>query len=66
MRMIDTTKGPIPEDQLEVKEIRTSGENDESIAREWYLAGELVRRDAWVTLLHGQSVTGEQGNFNHG
>jgi len=63
-RMVDTTKGPIAFDRLVIKEVHASGDNDESIAREWYLDGELVRRDAWVTLLRGNPTRAEQGAIN--
>lgn len=62
MRTVQTAKGLIPEDQLEVKDIRADGENDISLAREWYHQGELVRRDAWVTVLRGHTLTAE-GNL---
>jgi hypothetical protein len=51
-RLIHTVKGLIPESRLLVKDIRGDTENSIDIGREWYLDGELVRRDAWSTILH--------------
>ena len=62
-RIIDTIDGPIPESELLVKEVRTNGPNDIGLAREWYLGDKLVRREAWVTILRGQSISGEQGKI---
>lgn len=64
MRLVDTAKGRIPFDQLEVREVKSSGDNDESVAREWYFNGEMVRRDAWVTLLRGNDTQAQTGDFN--
>lgn len=58
---VHTTKGLVPFERLEVKEVRDQGDNHLSIAREWYLDGELVRRDAWVTILRGHAAAGVQG-----
>lgn len=60
-RLVRTTKGLLHESELEVKEIRTDGENDVSITRQWFHNGELVRQDGWVTLLRGVEATTEGG-----
>lgn len=59
--LVYTTKGLVPFDRLEIKEIRDAGDNHISVGREWYLDGEMVRRDAWVTILRGHALESEQG-----
>lgn len=59
--LVYTTKGLVHFDRLEIKEIRDTGSNHIGVAREWYLDGELVRRDAWVTILRGNALESEQG-----
>lgn len=49
--MVVTAVGPLPFAQLEMKEVRSQGDNDVSVGVEWYHEGQLVRRDAWVTAL---------------
>lgn len=63
-RMVQTAKGLLPFGELEIREVRGDGENEVSIAREWYWHGELVRRDAWVTLLRGNPAATDQGKLN--
>jgi hypothetical protein len=46
-----------------VKDIVTEGPNDRSVATEWFLDGELVRRDVAVSILSGQAVAGEQAEL---
>jgi hypothetical protein len=60
MQLVDTIKGPIERDQLEVKDIITEGENYRAIATEWYFEGELVKRDCHVVVLHGQALGAAQ------
>lgn len=60
MALIHTTKGLLDRDSLELEDIIEEGDGFRSIATEWRLDGELVRRDVAVSILHGQSLTGEQ------
>lgn len=62
-RLVHTIKGDLPYDELEQREVRAEGDNDLSIAREWYYRGELVRRDGWVTLLRGAEMGMAQGGI---
>lgn len=63
-RLIQTTRGLLPESSLTTREVRSDGDNDIGVAREWYLGGEMVRRDAWVTLLRGLEIDAQEGNIN--
>ena len=60
-QLVQTTKGLLPASALEIREVKDEGDNHMSVAREWYHGGELVRRDAWVTILRGLDAAGEQG-----
>lgn len=60
MGMVQTGAGLLPRAELEVKDIVEEGPNHRSIATEWYYKGELVRRDAHVMVLQGQSLGGQQ------
>lgn len=55
-----TTKGLVERSELTVKDVVNESENARECATEWYLGGELVRRDAWVNVLRPQSISGEQ------
>lgn len=63
MSMVHTTKGLIARDLLEVKDSVSEEANSRAIATEWFLDGELVRRDVAVSILQGMSVFGERGTF---
>jgi hypothetical protein len=58
--LVETIKGLLPLDQLEVKDIVTYTDNSRDIATEYYLNGELVKRSAWADLLRSVPVFGEQ------
>lgn len=58
--MIETTKGLIERDRLTVKDKTEEGEDYRATATEWFLDGELVRRDVWVVKLRGLEMTGAQ------
>lgn len=60
MTQVHTTKGLIDRDLLSVKDITTEDDNSRAIATEWYLDGELVRRDVAVSMLRGVDVFGDQ------
>lgn len=60
MTQVHTTKGLIDRDLLSVKDITTEDDNSRAIATEWYLDGELVRRDVAVSVLRGVAVFGDQ------
>ena len=50
MAKILTIKGEIDESALTFKETRFEDDNEIATAQEWYLDGELVKRDAQVQL----------------
>ena len=60
MTLVQTINGLIDRSELEVKDIIQDTDNARSIATEWYHKGELVRRDVAVSVLRGESFTGEQ------
>ena len=60
---VQTAKGLIDRDKLAVQDIVTDEPNARVIATEWRLDGEIVRRDVWVSILRGQSLSGEQGGM---
>lgn len=60
MNKVETTKGLIDRDLLEVRDVITEDENSRAIATEWLLDGELVRRDVALSLLSGQALFSEQ------
>ena len=64
MGMVLTSKGLIERDRLVVKDIITEEENSRAIATEWFLDGELVKRDATVTIFSGLAMLGEQSPLN--
>lgn len=55
-----TTKGLIERSRLEAKDIVFEEENARVMATEWYLDGELVRRDVNVNMLRPLDLTAEQ------
>lgn len=59
-----TTKGLIEFSELEVKDTIELGENHRKIATEYYLDGELVRRDVAISALRGLSCDGAAGSLN--
>lgn len=63
MSKVYTTKGLIDRNLLEVKDIISEDENSRAVATEWFLNGELVRRDAAVSILAGLSLAGEQAEI---
>ena len=63
MSLVHTTKGLVERERLTVSDIVSEEENSRAIATEWFLDGELVRRDVAVSILRGQDVFGEQGKF---
>ena len=65
-RMVQTTKGLLPESSLRMAYINDYGPNSIGVAREWYLGDELVRRDAWVTLLAGAPAESDAGVLTNG
>jgi hypothetical protein len=56
---VHTTKGLIDRDRLVVKDIMSEDANSRAIATEWFLDGELVRRDVAVSILSGLALAGE-------
>lgn len=60
---VHTTKGIVNSERLDVKDIVKMEENARVIATEWYLDGELVRRDVWVSMLNGHEMLGEQAQI---
>lgn len=60
MPLVETIKGLIERDLLEIKEVVSEDDNSRAVATEWYLNGELVRRDAHVMVLRTQAIGGQQ------
>ena len=56
MNLVDTTKGPLPREELEVKEIVTEDEQSRNVNVEWYHNGEMVRRDCLVCIKTGLNL----------
>jgi hypothetical protein len=63
MPLVYTTKGLIERELLIVKDIIEEGDNYRTIATEWYLDGEMVRRDAHAMILSGQALFGDQAKM---
>lgn len=49
--LVLTTKGPIERELMEVRDIVTYGDYSRTIATEWRLKGELVKREVWTSIL---------------
>lgn len=58
-----TTKGLIDFERLEVRDVVTMEETARVTATEWYLEGELVRRDVNVSILVGHLLVPEQATL---
>jgi hypothetical protein len=58
--LVETIKGLLPMEDLEVKDIVTVTDNSRCIATEYYYNGELVKRSAWADVLRATAVFGEQ------
>jgi len=63
MPLVWTEKGPIERSRLEVKDIVIETNNSRDKITEWYLDGEMVRRDGWVTILMPATVGATQAKF---
>ena len=61
--LVQTTRGLIERDTLEVRDIVEEHDNARVNATEWFLSGELVRRDVNVNVLRGVGMGGEQNAF---
>lgn len=59
MGKVQTTQGLIDRADLEAKDFISEDENSRSVATEWYLRGEMVRRDVAVSILCGLALAGE-------
>jgi hypothetical protein len=57
--MISTMKGLLPESKLVRKVVEQESANEIITMSEWYLDGELVRRDVWLNMKRGLDVSGE-------
>ena len=60
MALVQTTAGLLDSSQLEVKDVVEMNDMVRTTATEWYLEGEMVRRDLNINILCGHSLTGEQ------
>ena len=60
MGMVQTAVGLIERERLTVADIVDEGPNYRTIATEWHLDGELVRRDVAASILCGHALFGEQ------
>jgi hypothetical protein len=63
MADVHTTKGMIERSLLTAVDIVSEEDNSRTVATEWHLDGELVRRDVAVSILRGVSFSGEQGGI---
>ena len=61
--LVQTTKGLIERDTLEVRDIVEEHDNARVNATEWFLSGELVRRDVNVNILRGAELESEQSTL---
>ena len=61
--LVHTTKGLLERELLEVKDSITEEENARVMATEWFLDGELVRRDVNVNILRGIDLNSEQAEI---
>lgn len=60
MNMVQTTKGLVEESLLVVRDVVTKDQNARILATEWFLDGELVRRDVNVNILNGIDLLSEK------
>ena len=61
--MIETLIGLIDEDLLEQKEGSLDNENEYTTWKEWWMAGQLVKRDVHVTIKQGTVAGAIAGSF---
>lgn len=54
--LVDTTLGPVPRDKLIATDHVFEESECRTLATEWRLDGELVRRDVFVSKLQGLSA----------
>ena len=54
-----TTAGLVERSELTERDIVTESDNARAVATEWYLDGNMVRRDVWVNTLRGVEVKPE-------
>ena len=60
MSLVYTAVGDVERDRLVIKDVMTEEENCRVSATEWFLDGELVRRDVNVNVFNGLSLEGKQ------
>jgi hypothetical protein len=58
MASVQTIKGFIERDLLTVRDIISEDDNSRAVATEWFLDGEMVRRDVAVSILRGHELAG--------
>ena len=58
MDMVQTLIGLLPRADLEIELIEAEDDGAVYMTRVWKHHGEVVRRDAWVTIKHGAGSTG--------
>jgi hypothetical protein len=61
MVQVQTARGLVDRERLEAKDVATEDEDSRVTVTEWYLEGELVRRDVWVSLLRGLAAVAGGG-----
>ena len=59
--LVQTAIGPVPIEELEIKDVTELHDNARVVATEWRKGGELVRRDVHVSILRGHALSSEQG-----
>ena len=60
MALVQTIKGLIERSELEVNDFVEETEGYRTIVTEWRHQGEIVKRDAHVAILIGESISGKQ------
>ena len=63
MSQVQTIKGLVDRELLDVKEVVSETDNARVVATEWYLGGELVRRDAHAMILRTEAIGGQQAQM---
>ena len=63
MSLVHTTKGLVERELLTVKDFITEEPGKRFIATEWYLDGEMVKRDVWGSILNGMNIFSGQAEL---
>jgi len=66
MALVRTIVGDVEQSTLTTKLIAVDTPTAIEIAYEWYLGDQLVRRDGWVNMKQGMTLTGTAQEFGNG